>query len=89
MEIAAGKLISAIQKVWNERLGEPEAKEGEEVMNRSHELLQAAKRGELVDLLGQRSVAQFLGEEWTRANPGVMGAVAELQQVADGTNPND
>ena len=40
-EIAAGRLILAIQKEWGLELGEPEAEQSELVMGRAHELLQA------------------------------------------------
>ncbi len=43
IEIATGKLISSIQKEWGEELGESNVEASEDVMDRGHNLLQAAK----------------------------------------------
>jgi hypothetical protein len=42
LEQAAGKLILRIQQEWMQELGEPAAADSEQVMNRAHDLLQAA-----------------------------------------------
>jgi hypothetical protein len=71
VEVAAGKLVSAVQREWGEEAGEPTSTASEEVMHACHSLLQAAKNGSVATLLGGRSVAAFLGEGWVRKHPRV------------------
>jgi hypothetical protein len=52
LEIAAGKLISAIQREWSAEAGELSASASEEVMHSSHALLAAAK-GDSLALLSE------------------------------------
>jgi hypothetical protein len=54
IETAAGKLTSAIQKVWSNEAGEPEAKDSEEVLHQSHDLIQAAKCDRIDEVLNGR-----------------------------------
>ena len=78
-EIAAGKLVSAVQKVWGQYLGEPGAEVAEEVMNLAHELLKASSAQAMSEILGDRSVAQFLGETWVARHPSVNRAIDNLE----------
>ena len=71
-EALAGKLILAIQKQWGAEAGEPESAESEAIMHKSHRLLQAAKTGTLVALLGNASVTEFLGASWFARNQHVL-----------------
>lgn len=82
-EAAAGKLVSAVQKVWIEQAGEPEARLSEEMLHRSHLLLHAAKQCTLSTELGDKSVAEWLGADWVRANPRVLPAIARLQRLVN------
>ena len=70
-----GKTISLIQKEWHEEMGDPEAETSEEVMNRGHELLQAAKRGELLSVLNGKSIQEYLGTQWLDMHPAVKAYV--------------
>jgi hypothetical protein len=79
LEIAAGKLISAIQKEWGKEAGESVADVSESVMNKGHDLLQAANAGEIQKLLGGRSISEFLGELWLKKHPSVKPAVSKLE----------
>ncbi len=79
IEIATGKLISAIQKEWGEELGESNVEASEDVMDRGHNLLQAAKNYEIIDVLGGLSVTQYLGEIWVRRHPSVKEYIAILE----------
>lgn len=81
LEKAAGKLISAIQKEWSDEAGLDCAAESEEVLHRSHTLLQASK-GNSFDLsvLNGGSIAQLLGAQWVGRHPRVIPAIKELHQ---------
>jgi hypothetical protein len=79
-ELLAGKLISAIQNVWGQQAGEPQASASEEVMHTSHSLLQAAKQGELTSMLAGRTVIEFLSAEWFAANPAALPYALALQE---------
>jgi hypothetical protein len=79
LEVAAGKLIAAIQKEWTEELGEVSAAESEQVMHASHELLKAAREGSLKSVLGSQSIADFLGRDWVSNHPRVQPFIAALQ----------
>jgi len=71
LDIAAGKLISAIQRVWNDEAGEPAAERSEQAMNAAHRLLQAAKAGSLGAVLGSGTVSDYLGRDWIRQHSSV------------------
>jgi len=86
LEAAAGVLVSAIQKEWTAEIGEDSASESEAVMHNSHGLLQAAKAQSLSKLLGERTVAQYLGESWLKRHPKVLPAVRELQILVKGAH---
>src|SRR5205085_11149275 len=70
LEKAAGKLIAAIQKEWTAEMGTPASGASEQVMHTSHSLLQAAKaEGSIAGIVGNGSVASFLGAAWVQAHP--------------------
>jgi hypothetical protein len=79
LERAAGQLISAIQREWHAEIGEPAAAESEAVMHASHGLLQAAKSGSLVAVVGDKSISEFLGKEWVKAHPRVLPYIEALE----------
>ncbi len=68
---AAGKLISSIQKEWGNELGldSKEADISESVMDLAHEILQAKTADSMQELMGARSVHQYLGEIWIKNHP--------------------
>ena len=78
-QTAAGKLISAIQKEWTAELGEPCADLSEQVMNRSHDLLQAAKAGTVRESLQGQTVAQFLGQSWAMQHVRVLPSITSFE----------
>jgi hypothetical protein len=78
---AAGKLVSAIQKVWSYRSGTDQSDEAFHVMERAHGLVQAAASGKLSELLGNQSVVEYLGSPWVACHPGVMSAASALEQL--------
>ncbi|WP_160153106.1 hypothetical protein [Microbulbifer sp. ALW1] len=82
-EKAAGKLISAIQKEWNEEAGTPQAEQSEGVMDLAHELLQARTGKAMEALLASRSISEYLGEFWVRRHPSVSSAVHSLEQAIE------
>jgi hypothetical protein len=82
LEVAAGQVISAIQREWNEESGKPTAGKSETVMHASHALLQAAKNGSLTPVVGTGTVAAFLGEQWVRAHPRVWPHIQLLEALA-------
>jgi DNA-binding transcriptional LysR family regulator len=84
LEIAAGKLISAIQREWSAEAGELSAPASEEVMHSSHTLLAAAKAGSLVSVVGSGTVSEYLGKEWVKAHPRVWPHIQVLESVALG-----
>lgn len=84
LEAAAGQLVLVIQKELGREIGESSAPESEAVMNTSHGLLQAAKRGELEAELGGRTVAEYLGKSWVGRHPQVMPAVKRIEVLIKG-----
>jgi hypothetical protein len=84
LEVAAGKLISAIQREWGAGAGEESSGTSEEVMHTSHALLQAAKSGSLAGVLGTRTVVEFLGKQWVHAHPRVWPHIQVLEALALG-----
>ena len=78
-EAEAGKLISAIQAVWGEELGEAHAEISEHVMGLAHELLQAAHDNRLEQELGGRSVVDYLGALWVKRHPAVLPAIQAME----------
>ena len=79
-EKQAGKLISAIQKVWGAQAGEPEADDSERVMDLAHELLQAQDANKMSKHLSGKSVAQYIGEIWLQKHPEVKPIVNQLDR---------
>lgn len=80
LEKAAGKLISSIQKEWDNELGESVAEISEAVMDKGHELLLASKNGEVRSILCGLNVTQFLGELWVRRHPEVKESIAKFER---------
>lgn len=80
LEQAAGKLISAIQKEWGKELGESTANISEDVMSRGHEILQAAKNNTVMEILGNLSISEYLGELWVRRHPSVQEFISKLEK---------
>ena len=79
VEAAAGQLISAVQKDWGAELGESQAVASDDVLDKAHELLQAAKARNLGELLNGRTVAEFMGELWLERHPSIKAAVSFLE----------
>jgi len=86
LEKAAGKLISAIQKEWGEELGESTAEVSEDVIGRGHDLLQAAKNNEVLNVLRGLSVTQYLGELWVHRHPSVKEYIAKFEQELEASD---
>ena len=80
----AGKLISEIQKVWGQQLGEPLADETEDIMNLAHDLLQAQDKQAMARLLAGRTVFEYLGEAWLQQHATVAQIASELNDVIEG-----
>ena len=76
---AAGKLTSAIQKVWGEELGEAGAKVSEEALHISHTILQACSAGSLNQALAGRTISEFIGQTWVHRHRGVQAAIRVLE----------
>ncbi|WP_444930362.1 hypothetical protein ACJJIF_00800 [Microbulbifer sp. SSSA002] len=82
-EKAAGKLISAIQKEWNEEIGTPQAAHSEDVIELAHELLQARDAKTMKTLLQNRTIDEFLGEFWVRRHPTIRAAIQYLERTIE------
>ena len=78
-EIAAGKLVSAIQRVWAEHAGTDEGYEAESVMTRAESLLYAIRGGNAESVLGKEPVRGFVGAKWIQRHPSTEPAVKELE----------
>lgn len=84
LDAAAGQLISAIQKVGNRQWDDMDRVHFvEAVMNRAHQVLEAAIRDELPQLLAGRSMSQFLDAGWLLSDPGVGTAFRTLESMLD------
>ena len=81
LEAAAGKLISAIQKIWLAESGSSTGDEAEAVMHHSHDLLIGAKTGTIAATLAGGTVAEFLGEAWVASHSGIQPHVEALQRL--------
>ena len=79
IEAAAGKLISAIQKEWGKELGEPAAPESEEIIRKAHDLLKAAKNGNITHTLKGVTISEFLGLSWVERHQSVKPTIATLE----------
>lgn len=80
-EHAAGKLISAVQKEWGDELGNPNAEFSQNVMDAAHDLLQAGSVEKAREILGAKSIRQYLGEVWVQAHPNIKPAVLALENI--------
>lgn len=80
-EKAAGKLISSIQKGWNDELGQYRATKREIVMGRAHVLLQARTADRMVQILEGKSVSDYLGGRWLLDNEEVMPYIVALENA--------
>ena len=83
IEAAAGRLVSSIQKEWIAELGDDSAPVCLSVMDAAHELLKAATREKIAELLGGRTIMTYLGEAWVNAHPAVGSAIAGLEAALD------
>lgn len=81
LNIAAGKLISVIQKEWVKESGEPAAKLSEEIMDSAYDFLQADSIEEVKMLLGPDTISQYLGDEWVKNHPDVLPAIMRIEKV--------
>jgi hypothetical protein len=79
LETAIGKLILAIQKEWQEEMGEPTAVESEKIMHLCHDLLQASKCGTIVGVLNNLTITEFIGEDWIKKHPLVIPHIRSLE----------
>lgn len=69
IERAIGQLIVSVQQSWSDEVGLPEANESIAVMYKCHDLLLAAKAGNLADLLRGRTIARYIGGLWLGTHP--------------------
>lgn len=84
LEVAAGKLISAIQREWSAEAGGSNAEISENVMHRLHSLLQAAKHGSIIPIIATCSISDFLGKRWVNAHPRVWPHIQVLESLERG-----
>jgi hypothetical protein len=80
-QLAAGKLISAIQKEWGLELGTPAADVTEDVMELAHNLLLAKSSQDMQNILGSQSVRQYLGVDWVSKHPSVEANIDHLTKA--------
>ncbi|WP_444907886.1 hypothetical protein ACJJIR_07655 [Microbulbifer sp. SSSA008] len=80
-EKAAGKLILAIQKEWDEEIGTIQADYSEDVLGMAHELLQARNAKGMKELLKNRTIDEFLGEFWVRRHPTIRIEIQCLERA--------
>jgi hypothetical protein len=79
--MAAGMLISSIQREWNREMGTEQGHITEQVMELAHGLLQAEAAGTIRNTLGSRSVTDYLGPVWARRHPSVMPSIERLESL--------
>jgi len=87
-DIAAGRLVLAIQKIWGYRLGTDQAPAAEVAVNRAHDLHQAARGGKLEQLLGVGHTADYIGRDWVECHPGVKQAAEKLEAARTSPDAN-
>lgn len=88
LELAIGKLVVAVQQVWNDECGLPEAEASLSVMYRCHSLLPAVKSGDLVYFLKGRTVAGYIGGLWLDSHREVV-PFAEAVAIAMTKRPSN
>lgn len=81
LQQATGKLISAVQKEWGKYAGEPIPEEiAEKIMDAAHSLSGNTSVEKIRELLGPRSVAEYLSESWVRDHPDVVPAIMAVEE---------
>ncbi|WP_218151307.1 hypothetical protein [Roseateles sp. YR242] len=64
-----------------------DADESEQVMHTSHLLLQAAfASGSISSVIGEGSVATFVGQSWVNAHPNVLPYIRSLESIESGSS---
>jgi hypothetical protein len=81
LEVAAGKLISSIQKEWGNELGAPRADISEDIMDKAHDILAAVKDDSILELLNGDSVSSFIGELWIKQHPNVKESISKFDSL--------
>lgn len=76
--IAAGKLILAIRKEWDEAIEEHDKALARRTMDRAHTLLQASQSSSVTSLLDGRTVVEYLDPVWVEKHPSVKPCVVAL-----------
>ena len=78
---AVGKLISAVQKEWANEVGTSTSEFTQAVISAGHLLLNAKDLEQARELLGGRTVQQFLGDVWVRKHPLVKDYIDRVQLI--------
>ena len=78
-DIAAGRVIRAVQRVWSEYAGTDEGYIAESVTERAHAIHQAIIANNLSQTLAGRTIRQYLDEDWVTFYPDVDEAVRRLE----------
>ena len=76
----AGQLTLEIQKVWGEKMGEPESTDIESTMHKSHDLLVESLEDLELALCGD-SVRDFIGAQFYSKHPRVAHLCDELERL--------
>ena len=79
LQRAAGKLISAIQKIWIAEGGESNADFSLDVMDAAHAIAQARDAKAMLQVLDGKSLRQYLGDVWVQRFPSVKPAIEQLE----------
>jgi hypothetical protein len=81
VEIAAGKLTSAIQKEWASELGDASAPESERVLHKCQALARSIIEQSHETELAGRTISDYLGTAWLGEHPAVRPAIAALESA--------
>ena len=84
IEKAIGKLISSIQKEWDNEAGLPESEDSFDVMGLAHNLLQAKTPENINKILNDKDINEYLGTSWVDSHPSVNPEIQMLElAIAD------
>jgi hypothetical protein len=75
------KLISALQKQWQQELGEPGATLTEAALRGAQSLLSASHSGVIAGMLASAPIEHHVGADWVAANPWAQPYLARIAQT--------
>jgi hypothetical protein len=77
--LAAGRVVSTIQRVWSKHAGTDKGYEAEAVMRRAEALLDAIRQGNPNSVLTDLNARDFIGADWIAKHSSTERAMRQLE----------